>query len=80
MFLSAAIIDGAEEFDAVDLVGEGGGIRDIGCAGEKTASDCDFVVGLLGTNFVDRIFKCACSKLRGFVGEGLSCTERTDAA
>jgi hypothetical protein len=68
-------MDDAEEFDAVDRVGEGG-CRRGGCGTANTCCDCDRPIGLVFPDGLggaaDRIFKCAPSRLTGFVGEGLS--------
>jgi hypothetical protein len=83
MLLKPAIMEEVEEFDATERAGEGGCRR--GNAGTaKTFCDCNRPMGLvlpadLGTGG-GRIFKCACSKLIGFDGDGLSGTERTEAA
>jgi hypothetical protein len=83
MVLKPVIIDEADELEAFDLVGDGGGKRG-GGGNEKPSCDCERPMGLvLPAGFAagaERIFKCACSKLIGFVGDGLSGTERTDAA
>jgi hypothetical protein len=72
-----------EEFDAADRVGEGG-CRRGGAGTANTICGCGRLIGLasLGGFAITaaRIFKCACSKLIGFVGDGLSGTERTEAA
>lgn len=73
MLLKPVIMDDAEEVDGMDRVGEGGCWR----GGWGTANTCcDRPMGLILTDGLggaaDRIFKCAPSKLMGFVGEGLS--------
>ena len=83
MFLKPAIIEEAEEFDAREREGDGGGKREA-VETAKPMLDCERLRGLVSstgfTGTAERIFRCACSKLMGFVGDGLSGTERTDAA
>jgi len=76
-------MDDAEEVDATDRVGEGGCTRG-GWGTAKMCCDCDRPMGLVLPDGLggaaDRIFKCAPSRLIGLVGEGLSWTDRTEAA
>lgn len=75
IFLKPAIIDEVDEFDAIDRVGEGG-CRRGGAGSANTFCDCEWPIGLVvpaGLGIAGgRIFKCACSKLIAFEGDGLS--------
>lgn len=73
--LKPAIIEEVDEFDAVDRVGEGG-CRRGGAGNANTLCDCERPIGLVVPAALGiaggRIFKCACSKLIGLDGDGLS--------